>query len=166
MRGNAKGQSHVHAARIVLDRSIDEFVDLRELDDLVELAINFATTHPEDRAVEIDVLTAGKLWIEACSNLEQAPDPPIDVDLARRRLCNPGKNLEESRLPRTISPNDADDLTWHDLEANITECPDPLAINGFTIRGGTSERDTPEIAEGVAQCQELVGPRANLIFLT
>ena len=38
VRGDGEGQPHVHAARVALDRRVEELLDLGEGDDLVELA--------------------------------------------------------------------------------------------------------------------------------
>ena len=42
VRRDGEGQAHVHAARVALDRRVEELVDLGELDDLVELARDLA----------------------------------------------------------------------------------------------------------------------------
>ena len=42
MRGHRKGQPHVHAAGVALDRRIDELFDFGEGDDVVELAGDLA----------------------------------------------------------------------------------------------------------------------------
>ena len=51
MRRDGEGQPHIHAARIALDRRIEEPLDLGEGDDLVELAADLGARHAEDRAV-------------------------------------------------------------------------------------------------------------------
>ena len=58
VRGHRERQPHVHAARVALDRRVDEPLDPGELDDLVELRLDLAPAHAEDRAVEEDVLAA------------------------------------------------------------------------------------------------------------
>ena len=55
---HGEGQPHVHAARVALDRRVEEAADLAELDDLVELALDLRPRHAEDGAVEVDVLAA------------------------------------------------------------------------------------------------------------
>jgi hypothetical protein len=51
-------------------------LDARKFDDPVELAHDLGPTHPEHRAAEEDVLTAGQLRVEASADLEQAADAP------------------------------------------------------------------------------------------
>ena len=40
MRRHGEGEPHVHAARVALDRRVEELLDLGEGDDLVELALD------------------------------------------------------------------------------------------------------------------------------
>ena len=61
-------------------------LDLAELDDLVELALDLGPRHAEDGAVEVDVLAAGQLGVEAGADLEQACHPAADLDSALGRL--------------------------------------------------------------------------------
>ena len=78
MRGDGEGEPQLHAARVALDRRVDEPLDLGELDDLVELALDLAPPHAEDRAVEEDVLAAGQVGVEAGADLEQRADAAAD----------------------------------------------------------------------------------------
>jgi hypothetical protein len=54
------------------------------------MAVDLRLVHAEVRAVEVDVLTAGQLRVEAGADLEQACDPAVEVDLAARRLRDAG----------------------------------------------------------------------------
>jgi len=56
VRGHREGQAHVHAARVALDRRVDEGLHAREGHDLVELPVDLPLAHPEDGAVQVDVL--------------------------------------------------------------------------------------------------------------
>ena len=82
MRRDGERQPHVHAARVALDRRVEELLDLGEGDDLVELAADLGPAHAEDRAVEEDVLAAGQLGMESGADLEQRADASVD----RRRV--------------------------------------------------------------------------------
>ena len=46
MRGDRERQPHVHAARVVLHRRVDELLELGERDDLVELAADLVAVMP------------------------------------------------------------------------------------------------------------------------
>ena len=56
VRADREREAHEHAARVALDRRVDEALDAREGDDLVELRGDLAGAHAEDRAAEVDVL--------------------------------------------------------------------------------------------------------------
>ena len=79
MHRDREREPHVHAARIALHRRVDELLDARELDDVVEALLDLAAPHAEDRAVQVDVLAAGELRVEAGPDLEQAADPAADL---------------------------------------------------------------------------------------
>ena len=79
VRGDREREAHVHAARVALDRRVEELLDTRELGDLGELRLNLAALHAEDRAVQEHVLAPGELGMEARSDLEQAPDAAADL---------------------------------------------------------------------------------------
>src|SRR5947199_7315358 len=60
-----KKKTHIHAGRVALDGHVDEVAHTRELDDLVELRCRLGLPHAEDGAVEIDVVAAAQLRVEA-----------------------------------------------------------------------------------------------------
>ena len=50
-------------------------LELGELDDLVEAAATSCALQPEERAVEVDVLAAGQLGVDAGADLDERADP-------------------------------------------------------------------------------------------
>ena len=83
VRSDREREPHLHAARVVLDRRVDERVDVGERHDLVELPGNFRPPHPEDRAVDEDVFPSGQFRMEAGPHLEQRADAAAHQGLAR-----------------------------------------------------------------------------------
>ena len=71
VRRHRESQADLHAAGVALDRGIDELLDTREVHDLVELGGDLPAAHPENRAVEVDVLAAGQLRVEAGAGLQE-----------------------------------------------------------------------------------------------
>ena len=110
VRRDREGEPHVHPARVALHRRVDELLDARELDDLVELRCDLAPLHPEDRAVQVDVLAAGQLRVEAGPDLEQAADAAADRGAALGRRRDPREDLEQRRLAGAVPADEADDL--------------------------------------------------------
>src|SRR5688572_4411426 len=65
---DGESQSHVHAARIELDRCIQELLDLGEADDLVELSVDLTSLHAQQGAVQVDVLSTAQLRMKASAD--------------------------------------------------------------------------------------------------
>ena len=103
VRRDREREPHVHAARVALDRRVDEPLDLGERDDLVELAPDLVSAHPQNSAVEIDVLAAGELGVKAGADLEQRPHAAVDVRVPGRRLGDSGEDLQQRGLARAVA---------------------------------------------------------------
>ena len=56
-----------------------------------------------DRAVQVDVLAAGEVRVEAGAELQQRGDATAGLDAAGRRLDDPGDQAEQRRLARAVS---------------------------------------------------------------
>ena len=63
---------------------VEEPLDLGEGDDLVHPPVDLVPAHPQDRAVQVDVLPTGQLGVEARAHLEQRPHPAVDDALGPR----------------------------------------------------------------------------------
>ncbi len=77
--GSRKGKSHVHARRVGLHRLIDEDADVRKARDVVEPGVDVGAAHSEYGAVQVDVLAARELRVEASAKLQQSRDAAIDL---------------------------------------------------------------------------------------
>ena len=60
-------------------------LELREGDDLVDPLVDRLPLEAVDRAVQVDVLAAGEVGVEARAELEQRADAAADLDAARGR---------------------------------------------------------------------------------
>ncbi len=123
MRRHGEGQARLHAAAIVLERTIQEFSHFGEAYDLVEFARDFLTAHAENCAVEIDVLASGELRMKAGADLEEAAHGSADLRPSCRWLGNPREDLEESGLPGPIPPDHSDYFAGLDLEGDVAQGP-------------------------------------------
>src|SRR5690349_13273189 len=54
MRCHRKGKPDVHAARVTLDRCVQELFYFGEINDLIKLASDFLPVHAQNRTVEVD----------------------------------------------------------------------------------------------------------------
>src|SRR6185369_13215050 len=103
------------AARVALDRCVQELFDARERDDLVKLAIDLGAAHAKNGAVQIDVFAASEFRVKPRPDLKQARHPPTDFDPSLRRLRDPAQDLEQGGLSGTVAADDADDLSTLDF---------------------------------------------------
>ena len=95
---------------VALDRRVDELADAGEVDDLVELARDLGALHAHDRALQVDVLAAGQVGMEAGGDLDQRADAAADLDAAARRPQDPRQQLERRRLAGAVRADDAERL--------------------------------------------------------
>src|SRR5580658_4191389 len=82
--------------------------------------------HTENRTIQVDVFTAGELWMKSTADLEKACHTAVDANSAFAWFGNARKNLEQRTLAGTIPSYDADDLAALHLEAHILERPEFL----------------------------------------
>src|SRR5262245_42608187 len=57
-------EAQLHPGGEVLELLVDEALELRELDDLVEASLELSRAQPEERAVDADVVAGGELGVE------------------------------------------------------------------------------------------------------
>src|SRR5207245_3930927 len=92
--GDRERQSHVHAAGKVFNGRVDELFNFGKGHDLVELPSDFASAHPENGAVEKDVLPPRQFGVKAGPDLQERPDAAVNLDTSLRGLGDPRQNLE------------------------------------------------------------------------
>ena len=122
-------------------------LDPREVDDLVELAVDLGRPHPEDRAVQIDVLAAGQVGVESRPDLQKRADAAVNPRVTRCRRRDARQYLEQRGLSRAVPTDDAEHLAALDLEGHVLQRPDGVLgvlVVHRTESGEPSE--TPEIA--------------------
>ena len=133
MGRHGKGQPRLHAAAVMLQRSVQKFGNFREGHDLVELAQDFPPLHAQNRAVQKDVLAPGQFRMESRADLEQAAHGPPNLRGARRRLGYARKNFEQSGLAGAVAADHADDFALLHLEADLAQRPN-LSAFGRAVR--------------------------------
>src|SRR3954469_9243164 len=52
---DCESQAQIHAAGVALDRRVDEFLDLGEGNDFIELTQDFRALHAQDRAIQKNI---------------------------------------------------------------------------------------------------------------
>ena len=99
-------QAHIHAGRVRLDGGVDEFPELREVDDVVEAIVNLTLRQAQHDPVDEDVLAPGDFGMESGAELDQRGNPPVNPHAARRRLRDACHQLERRALPRAVPSDD------------------------------------------------------------
>ena len=126
--GHGEGQAHVHPARVALDGGVDVLLHPRKIDDLIELAVHLGPGHPQDGPVEVHILAPGQLGVKAGAHLQQAADAPPHLHQPLGGGGDLREDLEEGALAGAVAPDDAQHLALLDLEADVFEGPDALAL--------------------------------------
>src|SRR5438067_1238481 len=65
VRRYRKGEPDIHSGAVPLDRRIQESIDLGKADNLIELCSYLISRHPENRAVQKDVLSTRQLGVKS-----------------------------------------------------------------------------------------------------
>ena len=82
MSGHSEGEPHIHPGRIALYGGVDISLASREVNDLIEFGTYLRFSHPENRPVEIDILSSCQFGVKSCPNFQEGGDPPLHSDLA------------------------------------------------------------------------------------
>src|SRR5581483_10055408 len=135
MRRHGECQPHIHAAGVMLYRSVEKLLDFRKRHNLIEAATDFRLAHAQDGAIQINILPSGQLGMEAGSDLEQAGHASAHRHLTRSRAGNARKNFEQRALAGAIAADDAQHVTLLHVEVDVFERPEgwkldlPIAVS-------------------------------------
>ena len=80
VHGDGEPQPDVHPAGIELDLGVHEVLQLGEPDDVVEQLVGAGPREAQDRRVQVDVLPAGQLGVEARAQRQEGGDAAPGVD--------------------------------------------------------------------------------------
>ena len=134
--GNREPEPHEHPRRVELDRGIDEFLDLGEIEDGVEALVDLLVRHSEDDSIDIDVLATGELRVEADADRDQRRHPSPHTDGPLRWPGHTREHPEHRRFSRAVSPYDTQRLAGVDVQVDIAQSPQVRAA----VRGAEPER--------------------------
>src|SRR5271166_1108082 len=126
MRRDRERQPHIHAAAIPLHGRIQKLLDPGEIEDHVKLLLDLAPRHAQDAAVQENVLAAGELGMEPGTDLQQAGNTPMNVDLTGGRPGDSREDFQERALAGTVAADNPDHPPLRDLEIHVLECPERL----------------------------------------
>src|SRR5713101_6868161 len=113
---HGEGQTQIHAARIPFHRSIQEFLDLRKSDNLIELPFDFSSGHSENGTIQEYIFAPSKFWMKTCAHLQQACHSSLDTHSSLGGLDNPAQNFQERGLSSSVSTDNADNFALPNFE--------------------------------------------------
>src|SRR5690606_10215416 len=85
--------------------------------------LNLLLLQAENRAVEINILPAGQVLMEARAQLQQRADATAHRNPALGGPQNPGDELQRRALATTVAADDAQAFAPVKVEAEVTHCP-------------------------------------------
>ena len=91
VRGDGEPEPHVHPRRVRSHGQVDELLEPRERNDLVQLLPHVRAREAVDRPVEEDVLAPGQVGVEAGAELEQRAHASTDIHAAGGGLDDSGE---------------------------------------------------------------------------
>src|SRR6266700_4700580 len=100
-------------------RRVQKFINFGKGDNLIETLCDFSFPHPQNRAVQKNILATGKFRMKSRSDLKQASKPPPQDHLAIGRTGDARENFEQCALARTISTDDPNHVSLIYIEAYI-----------------------------------------------
>lgn len=119
--GDRESEANLHAGRVIFELGVHEGFELSEADDFVVHGVHFFMRKAEEGAVEIDVLAAGKLRIEADTELDEGDEIAINFNTSLLWVIDLGEELEKRGFAGTITTDDADELASFDIEADAAQ---------------------------------------------
>ena len=122
--GYGESEANVHTARVALDGRVEELLDVGEGYDLVELALDLAIAHAQDRSIQVNILSPGQLGMEAGSDFQQGPDTAKDLGSALCRTGYSGEDLQKGGLSRSIPADDPHDFPSFYFERDVAQRPE------------------------------------------
>ena len=127
-RRDCECKAYYHPAAIRLDWLLDELADIGEGGDIIKAPGHLFARDAEDRAVEKDILAAGKLGVEAAAELEQRRNAPTHIDAALAGGQCTGDHLQQRALAATIAADDPHRLAAPYLERDAAHRPVLVAV--------------------------------------
>ncbi|MNT00804.1 hypothetical protein D3C72_1352480 [compost metagenome] len=124
MGDHGKGEAHIHAAGIGLDRLLHEFTDIGKRRNRVEALGDLRVRQPQQRCIHVDIVAARKLGVEASPQLQQRRNAAVRAHLAAGWLQRAAHHLQQGGFAGTIAPDDADRLALAHTQVQVVQRPE------------------------------------------
>ena len=124
--GDGEAEPDQHPRGVELHLVVHELLELGERDDVVVDPIGVPPRQAEERGVEVDVLAAGEIGVEAGAELEERREPPSITDGAGGGSQDPRDALQQRGLPGAVVADQAQRGPLRDVERDIAKRPELL----------------------------------------
>ena len=121
--GDREGQPHVHARGVRAQGVVDLLLQLRESHDRVEAALDIGAGKPQQRRVQVHVLTARVLELKPRTQLEQTASAPANCDTPAVGRQDAGHQLQGGALAGAVAPDQAQRGPAVDVQVDVDEGP-------------------------------------------
>jgi hypothetical protein len=138
--GDGEGEPQEHARGVVLDRGVDEGLDLGEVDDRVVALAHLGGAHAEQLPVDRHVLASGELGVEPDADTDQRRDASLDAQPPRARCAHARQQAQQRGLARAVAPDDADRLAARHLEVDVAQRPGVLRASASHQAPGRAQQ--------------------------
>src|SRR5205807_2968197 len=115
--------------------------ELRKVHDLVEAPADLGPGHPQDLAVQPDILPGGEFGMDARAHLDQGGHPPAHPKASIRGITDAGDELERGRFAGPVGPDDGKGLAFLDLEGDAVKSESAPGLGMLASKPGA---DTPD----------------------
>ena len=122
-RGDAEGQTHLHAAGVHADGLIDVVADFGKGFNLGHEAVHVLRRISQQLAGHHGILATSEIRMEAHAQFEQGSHPAVNAHRAGGGLYGAGDELEQGALSCPVDPDDADGFTRGYCERDIVQHP-------------------------------------------
>src|SRR6516165_5306230 len=124
MRRNRERQPHMHARRVVFHWRVDEAFNISKTHHFIEFSPDLSARHAQNCSVEKNIFPPRQFRMKPGAHFKQTRDSPSYRHPPLARHYDAAQDLQKRTLAGAIVPDDADNLSAVDLEAEILQCPD------------------------------------------
>src|SRR5262245_25422674 len=119
MRRNRERQPHIHARRVVFHGRVDESFNISKTHHFIEFLSDLSAPHAQNCSVEKNIFTPRQFRMKPGAHFEQTRNSPSYGHPPLARHYDAAQDLQKRTLAGAIAPDDADNLSTFDFEAEI-----------------------------------------------
>ena len=148
-RRDGEGKPRRHALTVAVERHVDEIAQFAELDDGLDLLLDFIRLPAIDQSAQDDVPAAGRTGAETEIDVEERVDTAVDINASPCRTIDAEQHLEQRGLAGSVPSDQTQPVARLQGEADSVERGDvlraasvfdPPVIDGIAVPTRQRER--------------------------